>query len=497
MVKPMRLGTLLEGIDVKAMIGRRDIEVTAVTTDSREVVPGSLFVAVGGVRSDGLTFAKEAVSKGAVAVVADRDCDDLNAAVVRVDNPRRAVSLLAGRFYGNPTERLMITGITGTNGKTTTGFLIKSLLESAGCKTGLIGTVRYDLGGELREPTHTTPDAVRLQGLFRTMVDRGLTHAVMEVSSHALAQERVAGSRFGLAVFTNLTQDHLDYHRTMEEYYRAKAKLFEKGMGRDREARPRAVINGDDPWGRRLWDEIGGSSPRDLQFGLSEGCAVTAEEIRSDWEGVRFTAVTPRGRFSAASPLLGRYNVYNLLSAVAAGEVLDLPHEAVRKGIARLSAVPGRFERVEAGQPFLVVVDYAHTEAALERLLMAARELSRGRLITLFGCGGDRDRGKRPKMGAVAARLSDRVVVTSDNPRTEDPMQIIREIEAGLPAGSPYTVIPGRREAIHEAIRSAQPGDTVVLAGKGHEDYQILGEKKIHFDDREAAREAIITVCGR
>ena len=472
-----------------------DRAVTGLTDDSRRVSPGGLFVAVKGTQSDGHRFLAQAVAAGAGAIVvetgrvSEETLASIGVPVIQVGDSRRALGLLASRFHGDPSSRLKMIGVTGTNGKTTTTYVCKSILETAGMRVGLIGTVAYLFGEEQVAATHTTPGALELQGLLRKMVDAGMQAVVMEVSSHALALDRTAGCEFGTAVFTNLTQDHLDFHADMEDYFGAKLRLFTALA-----SEARAIANGDDPYGRRV---IEATRARAWTFAIDGPADLRAEDVRVSLSGVRFTARTPAGPVALRSPLVGRHNVHNILAAVGVGLAQGVPLEAIAAGVAALKNVPGRFEQVDAGQPFTVVVDYAHTEDALYRLLTTAQKVRTGRIITVFGCGGDRDRGKRPKMGQVAARYSDVVVVTSDNPRTEDPDAIIREILPGVEAGlreagrGRYLVHADRRAAIAEAIGLAQPGDLVLIAGKGHEDYQIIGKEKHPFDDRVVAREAI------
>ncbi len=478
------------GVPADAMNRR----VTGVTADSRRVVPGSVFVALKGLHVDGGKFEDDAVRRGAAAVVRERGtagASGLGAAgvsTIEVDDAREALADLARVFHGDPARGMTLVGITGTNGKTTTSCLLRSIFSAAGHSTGLIGTIRYEFAGRVLPAPYTTPEAPELYWLLRQMADAGVTHAVMEVSSHALAWRRVRGLEFAAGVFTNLTQDHLDFHGSMEEYFRAKRLLFE-GLP----ASAAAVVNADDP---RAGDLLAATRARRVTYGASSPADVRAREISVTPRGIKVTADTPWGPVDLASPLLGRYNASNILAAVAAAGALGVPVQAIRRGVEGMAGVAGRFEKVEAGQPFTVIVDYAHTDDALSRLLAAAREITTGRLAVLFGCGGDRDRGKRPKMGLAAARAADFVVLTSDNPRTEDPVRILSEVEAGVreagrTAGRDYLVVPDRREAIRRAIEGARAGDTVVLAGKGHEDYQIVGDERRAFSDREEALAAL------
>ncbi len=491
----MRLRDVARPLGEVVAHGDLDREITGVTDNSQRVPQGGLFVAVKGTQSDGHRYLGQAVSAGAGALVVELGCassgtlDALGVPIIEVRDSRHALGVLASRFLGDPSQRLTLIGVTGTNGKTTTTYLCKSVLEAAGARVGLIGTVAYLIGSERMEATHTTPGAVELHGLFRRMVDAGSEAAVMEVSSHALALDRTAGCEFRTAVFTNLTQDHLDFHADMEDYFQAKVRLF-AGLGPD----GRAIVNLDDAYGTRIMEA---TRARVWTYAIDRPADLCAEDVRVSLEGVRFTAQTPSGAVALYSPLVGRHNVSNMLAAVGVGLEQGISLQTIAAGIAALTNVPGRFERVEAGQPFTVVVDYAHTEDALFRLLTTAEAVKAGRIITVFGCGGDRDRGKRPQMGRVSARYSDVVVVTSDNPRSEDPEAIIREIMPGVETGlreagrGRSVVYADRRKAITEAIRMAQSGDLVLIAGKGHEDYQIIGKTKYPFDDRVVAREAI------
>ncbi|MGH7232614.1 MAG: UDP-N-acetylmuramoyl-L-alanyl-D-glutamate--2,6-diaminopimelate ligase [Nitrospiraceae bacterium] len=477
--------------------GNLNVEVTALTDDSRQVKPGCLFVAVKGERTDGHGFIPQAVANGASALaIQDRSTSVHTSSVptVSVRDSKSALGLLAARLYRDPSSRLRMVGVTGTNGKTTVTYLCKGILEAAGRSVGLIGTVAYQIGPERLNASHTTPGAVELQTLLARMVETGMHTAVMEVSSHALAMDRTAGCEFDAAVFTNLTQDHLDFHSDLEDYFQAKLRLFEDLSPTGAKTGPkRAIVNADDPRGARVAQA---SRVPVWTYSLRKPADIRAENVRLSLSGTIFTAVTPLGRLEVESRLVGEHNVANMLAAIGVGLHEGLSQEMVCEGLRHVVNVPGRFERVDAGQNFTVVVDYAHTDDALSRLLVTAQALKTGRVITVFGCGGDRDRGKRPKMGRVAAQHSDVVILTSDNPRTEDPMAILREVEIGvrdtLGSGTTrYQVIPERRQAIEAAIREARGGDMVLIAGKGHEDYQIIGGQRLHFDDREVAREAI------
>lgn len=487
------MGTLLSALPKKMVLGRLPDAVTGLSSDSRKVAAGDLFVAVPGLKQDGRRFIPEAFSRGATAVVTE-GADPLAGSAqgrILVPSVREALARLADAFYGHPSGTLTVVGITGTNGKTTTSYLVEALLRARGMRTGVVGTIQYRVGDEPIPAGQTTPEAVELQRLLARMVESGVTGVAMEVSSHALALHRVDGIDFDLAVFTNLTQDHLDFHGTLEAYGRVKRRLFELLAGSKKPERW-AVVNWDDPASRSM---VEGLELRMLTFGLSASAAVRPVEHASTLDGIRMTVESPAGRFEVASPLIGEHNVMNLLAASAVGIALGVEPSRIVEALARVRAVPGRFERVEAGQPFLVVVDYAHTPDALERVLGTARKLTRGRLGVVFGCGGDRDRGKRPLMGAIAARLADHVWVTSDNPRSEDPLAIINEVVVGVSSVWPdlarCAMIADRRDAIRAVLDWARPGDFVVIAGKGHETYQIIGREVLPFDDRAAVREIL------
>jgi UDP-N-acetylmuramoyl-L-alanyl-D-glutamate--2,6-diaminopimelate ligase len=487
----MTFQQLLQGAEVLSQSGNP--AVAGVEYDSRRVRPGSVFVAMKGETSDGNRFIDRAIAAGAVAVVTDSAAETPvpEVAWARVVHGRRALARLSANFYKRPAERLANIGITGTNGKSTTAFLIESILHAAGRKTALIGTIEYHVAGKILPAPHTTPEALELNRLLSEGLGLGVTDTVMEVSSHALEQQRVFGIPFDVAVFTNLTRDHLDYHGTMENYFLAKQVLFE-GCGTEP---PRAaVLNLDDEYGRQLWKLSQKKSPVVLSYGLAAG-DFHAESVEITPRGTRFQMVTPAGKIAMWSPLIGNVNVYNVLAASAAGYARDCSADAIAKGIFDLSSVPGRFERVDCGQPFTVVVDYAHTDDALRNLTALARDFVtraglKGKVITLFGCGGDRDRAKRPLMGEAAGKGSDFVILTSDNPRSEDPLAIMNDAVVGLQkSGAKYSMEPDRRKAIAFALQHATPGDIVLLAGKGHEKVQITREGTIPFDDIEVARE--------
>jgi UDP-N-acetylmuramoyl-L-alanyl-D-glutamate--2,6-diaminopimelate ligase len=464
-------------------IGAGDPEITGLAYDNRAVTPGSLFFCVPGFTRDGHEFAPDAVARGAVALVVQHELA-LDVPQLLVDDVRAAMAPAAAAFYGDPTASLDVVGITGTNGKTTTAFLLRALLEAGDRQTGLLGTVKTVVAGVEAEVTRTTPEALDLQRTFREMADGGDQACVMEVSSHALALHRADAIHFSAAVFTNLTQDHLDFHPTMEDYFQAKRLLFSTGEGGVAGEATACIVNIDDPYGARLARELG---DRVTTFALRADADYRAERVRTGLEGSSFIVATPDGPLRLRSPLRGEFNVYNVLGALASARTLGVDAAACATAIATAGQVPGRFETVEEGQPFAVVVDYAHTPDSLENVLSAARPLTTARLRVVFGCGGDRDRGKRPQMGEIARRLADEVIVTSDNPRSEDPEAIIAEILEGT---GPGVVSEADRErAIGRVIADAGPGDVVVIAGKGHEQGQeFAGGHKIPFDDVSVAR---------
>jgi UDP-N-acetylmuramoyl-L-alanyl-D-glutamate--2,6-diaminopimelate ligase len=468
--------------------------VEGVQHDSRRVRPRDLFACIRGQRADGHGFIGQAVAAGAAAILVEREGPFPaagSAPVVRAPNTRAALGPLAARAYGHPSRAVTLVGVTGTNGKTTTTYLVEGILAAAGVRTGVVGTIEYRCGATVFEADRTTPEASDLQALLARMRGLGARAVVMEVSSHALALGRVEGCAFDVGVFTNLTQDHLDFHGTMEDYFAAKALLFRR-LAEGGKPAPTAVVNADDPWARRLPIPPG---VRRIAFGEAPGAEVGPEGMAWSLEGIRGRFRTPAGSIAIESALAGQHNVANLLAATGAALACGVAPEAVARGIAAMRAVPGRLEKVEVGQPFGVVVDYAHTPDALERALATARTLARGRVVAVFGCGGDRDRGKRPLMGAAAVRLADLVVITSDNPRSEPPEAILAEIAEGAKkvVDSPgrYATIVDRREAIEHALRLAEPSDLVLIAGKGHETTQTIGTRTIPFDDRAVSRELL------
>jgi UDP-N-acetylmuramoyl-L-alanyl-D-glutamate--2,6-diaminopimelate ligase len=502
----MQLLKLINGLAQGSVEGPLDLEIAGIAYDSRKVVPGGLFVAVSGHRQDGHRFVGQALAQGAVALVAERELPEAPEGVARITVPdsREALAHLAAAYYDHPANKLHLIGITGTNGKTTTAYLLESILKASGIRVGLLGTIEYRIGSRVWPAPVTTPESLDLQYYLSEMVEAGVTHAVMEVSSHALEQGRCRGLNFEVGVFTNLTRDHLDYHKNMEAYYQAKAKLFFHYLG-ETAANPetRAIINRDDPFGERLWTEA--AVPK-RDYGMERDTAYRPLAIHSGFQGTRAQIQTPRGVFELASPLIGRHNVYNFLAAWAAGEALYLPTERIQEGIRSLEKVPGRMEPVPNPKGLTILVDYAHTPEALRFALTSLKELSPKKIITVFGCGGDRDATKRPLMGQIACEYSELAIITSDNPRSEDPLKIIAQIEAGargqnrrtydaealtrMPDQPGYAVLPDRRQAIQRAVHWAGPGEVILIAGKGHENVQLVGDQTLVFDDRQEALKA-------
>ena len=484
---------LLYGAEVLSQSGNPGIG--GLEYDSRRIKPGDAFVAMQGESSDGNRFIDQAISAGAVAIVTDSASQKPrpDVAWAQVPHGRRALARLSANFYKKPAERLAITGITGTNGKSTTAFLLESILTAAGRKSALIGTIEYHVAGKTLPAPHTTPEALELNRILNQALGQGTTETVMEVSSHALEQQRVYGIPFDVAVFTNLTRDHLDYHRTMEEYFSSKQVLFE-GCGTEA---PRAtVLNTDDGYGQKLVKISKRRGSEVLTYGFSKG-DFHAEKVEITPRGTRFDLIDPHGTIPLFSPLIGKVNVYNILAAAGAAYSRNCKPEDIANGIAALARVPGRFERVDCGQPFTVVVDYAHTDDALRNLTALARVFvqragQKGKVITVFGCGGDRDRAKRPLMGEAAGRGSDFVILTSDNPRSEDPLAIINDAMVGLQrSGTKYKTEPDRKAAIVLAVGEANPGDIVLIAGKGHEKVQVTRDGSIPFDDVEVTQKVL------
>ena len=506
----MRIKDFLTIDAVEWTDGDLDQEVKGLSYDSRKVGPGDIFFAVPGEKTDGHDFIAEAVRRGAAGVVYSRAGNRPGAAAaLRVKDVRRSMGLWAAYFHGWPSEKLRLVGVTGTNGKTTLTYLIESVLGAAAMEPGVMGTINYRYAGREVPSHHTTPESLDLQAMLAEMSQAGVKAVAMEVSSHALAQERVRGLDFDIGVFTNLSRDHLDYHRDMNEYFEAKSRLFTEYLKASSKTRKAAVIYGEDPWGRQLIEKIRSLDLDLWSYGEGQEWDVHPVSVTRDVGGLCGTIKARERIIAFESRLIGAANLQNILGAVGAGRALGIDADAVAQGIRRLESVPGRLEKVANDRGITILVDYAHSPDALEKVLGAVRPLSAGKLISVFGCGGDRDRGKRPLMGEIAARLSDIVVLTSDNPRTEDPLAILEQVEAGvksigleklevsdrgprlgaIAAARGYFVEADRRAAIAIAIRAASAGDLILIAGKGHEDYQILGAKKIHFDDREVARE--------
>jgi UDP-N-acetylmuramoyl-L-alanyl-D-glutamate--2,6-diaminopimelate ligase len=507
----MKLSQLLIPVTSCTLHGDGAVEICGVSCDSRNIAPGHLFFALRGTAADGHRFIPSAVRAGAAAIVLeDAAAAPQDVPWVCVVDGRAAMARMAAEFYGNPTAVRPLIGITGTNGKTTTTYLIEAIMAAAGQPAAVLGTISYRYGDTKIEASHTTPESTELQAAFRQLADAGAQSFVMEVSSHALEQKRVDGCLFDVGIFSNLTRDHLDYHETMESYREAKIRLFSELLRPDA-AKPRrtAVINRDDPAGEDVQKR---STCPVLTFGIDFRGDIYPTGIEISVNGISGTICTPKGEFPFASRLLGRFNLSNILAAVAAGIALDLPLEAIRHGIEQHRTVPGRMQRVENDLGVTLLVDYAHTGDALENVLMTLKELATARIITVFGCGGDRDPGKRPIMGQIAAELSDLAIITSDNPRNEEPLKILKQIRSGiLPLNTKeysidrlsenfdakgFVMMENRREAIRTAVRVARPGDIILLAGKGHEDYQIIGTTRHHFDDCEEAVQAFAEICS-
>ena len=501
----MKLRDLLNGLEHRKIHGRISMEIEGLAYDSRRVERGFVFVAIRGEQEDGHDYVGDAIERGARAVVLEDENRRIGGIpTVVVPNSRKALGALSATFFHNPSTKLTLVGITGTNGKTTTAYLAESILKGAGFRTGVIGTIDYHFEGTSHRATTTTPESYDLQRMLKDMLEGGVSHVIMEVSSHALHQHRTEGCHFDIGVFTNLTPDHLDYHETMDRYFESKASLFTHLLPRSVKPHPLALINLDDPKGRFLWER---SLTPKMSYGLKGEPDISAREIRVSIAGLSARVITPNGEVSFHSPLLGEFNLYNVLASTGIGLALKLDLEVVRRGIEALGGVPGRVEGIRNEKGLHIFVDYAHTPDALERILRTLRDAKgRGRVITVFGCGGDRDRGKRPVMGAIAGRYSDLSIITSDNPRTENPARIIDEIEQGMRTEyvramdregargfgeKGYVKVPERREAIQLAIQVAQAGDVILVAGKGHEDYQIIGRERFPFDDRYEIRQAL------
>ena len=492
--RPRELAELLVASGVEAKPLPKGISVASIEYDSRAVTPGALFVAVRGFTNDGHDYVSQAAARGAAAALVEAASAGAGIPELVVEDSRTALGCVAHEFFGRPSESLVTHGVTGTNGKTTTSYLIDAILKEAGMTTGVVGTLGYRLGDRVERGDRTSPESLDLARLMASMVDVGVEAVTLEVSSHALALGRAVGTRFDTATFTNLSRDHLDFHGSLEKYAAAKRVLFERLEGDAWKPGATAVVNQDDVLGREIQGELRSSERvRTITYGLEEG-DVRASDVESGPSGTRARFHTPEGSFDVSLRLISAFNVMNALAAAAVAVSQGISPDVIGAGLARVERVAGRLDLIDAGQRFTVVVDYAHTPDALGKVLAALGELKRGRLVTVFGCGGDRDRGKRPIMGEIAARNSDVVIVTSDNPRTEDPSAIIADILAGPGeghGGAEIEVIENRREAISRAVAIAAPGDIVLIAGKGHEDYQVVGDQRLHFDDREEARAAI------
>jgi UDP-N-acetylmuramoyl-L-alanyl-D-glutamate--2,6-diaminopimelate ligase len=485
----MKLIEVIQTVKPLAVEGPLDRDITGITYDSRRVMPGNLFVAMRGEHTDGHRYVEAAIDRGAAAVVLEQKCGySPRATRITVADARRCMALVSASFYNRPSQQLKVVGVTGTNGKTTTAFMVKSILEATGVTAGLLGTVQYEIGQRIIPAWRTTPESVEIQEMMNQMLRAGCGAVSMEVSSHALDQHRVDGIDFDVAIFTNLSQDHLDYHGTLENYFEAKTTLFT--MLGSMHKRGRAVLNADNEYGRRLIARMGGENAV-LTYGVSCDAAIRAQDIRVSADGTYFVVRTPRGTMPIALPLIGRYNVSNALAAIGAGLSLGIDLPTIEQALARMRPVHGRLEPVPVNEDFHVYVDYAHTEDALRNVLMTVNELTKGRLIVVFGCGGDRDKGKREPMGRTSCELADFSILTSDNPRTEDPREILAQIERGFPSAAKgrYQVILDRREAIERALVIARPGDSVLIAGKGHEAYQEFSDTVVPFNDRQVVEE--------
>ena len=497
----MELSELIKELDIVHISEEGAGIVSDICYDSRKCKDGAMFVAVPGFRYDGHDYISEAIKRGARCIVHEKDVSsNPGVSFIRVKDSRRALGKLGKIFFRNPTSELCLIGVTGTNGKTTVTYMLESIFDAAGFNVGVIGTINYRYDGNTFAAGITTPESLDLQRIFRNMVDAGITHVIMEVSSHALDLGRVDDCEYDIGIFTNLSQDHLDYHHTLDKYFLAKKRFFSDILIEGK----KMIVNVDDLWGRRLFDEMGDSV---LTFGIEQQTNVSSSDYTLSLNGIAATVKTPRGNIAITSPMIGKFNLYNILASAAAAIVLQIPDEYIQTGIRKLENVPGRLEKVSGRDEPAVFVDYAHTEDALKSVLENLSEFKTKKIITVFGCGGDRDRGKRPLMGRAAAKFSDLAIITSDNPRTENPLAIIDEIEKGVRSDTMrkyrpenyqsgfgergYIVIPDRKEAICLAVKIADQDDIVLIAGKGHEDYQILGETKIWFDDTVVAREAL------
>ncbi len=481
----MKLREILKGIDIVSAKGNLDIEISGMVYDSRKIMKGNLFICVVGYAYDGHSYINDALQKGAAAFVVEKDIHIEGRAVVRVNSSRSAMPILASNFYGNPSQKLKLIGITGTNGKTTTTYLIKSIMEVNNQKIGLLGTISTQIGDKVYVSSRTTPESLDLQSLFREMADRSIDYVVMEVSSHSLELGRVEGCNFRTGVFTNLTQDHLDFHKTILNYMNAKKKLFYMTKGTN-------IVNIDDEHGRMIAEEIKELETPLITYGIDNKADIMAKNIDITSKGVKFTFVTPEYETELYIRIPGKFSVYNALAAASAAYAEGIRKEVIKEGLSKAGVVPGRSEIVKTDTPYTVIIDYAHTPDGLRNILASVKQYAKGRIITLFGCGGDRDKEKRPIMGNVAGEMSDYCVITSDNPRSEEPIDIIRQAEVGIKStGCDYICIENRRDAIKFALSMAKPDDIVLLAGKGHETYQVLKDRTIPFDERETVEELL------
>ncbi|KXZ39545.1 UDP-N-acetylmuramoylalanyl-D-glutamate--2,6-diaminopimelate ligase [Alkalithermobacter thermoalcaliphilus JW-YL-7 = DSM 7308] len=477
----MKLKDIISGLDIIDIHGKLDLEINSIDYDSRRLDKDSLFICIKGFNVDGHNFIQEGIKKGSRAFIVQDDIFIEGYTFIRVKDTRDAMAIIASNFYKNPTKDLNLVGVTGTNGKTTITYLLKDILHEEG--VGLIGTIKNIIGDKEIVSSRTTPESLQLQSYFREMVDKNVKYCVMEVSSHSLELKRVEECEFKVGIFTNLTEDHLDFHKTLENYRLAKQKLFYKTTKAN-------IINIDDEGGRKIYEDIKHLKTPIITYGINNKADITAKDIKMFLDKVQYTVVTDEFEEEVEVPIPGKFTVYNSLAVIGACIALGIPKEIIIKRLKKANKVPGRFETINSSKNFSVIVDYAHTPDALENIIKTAREFVRGNIITVFGCGGDRDRSKRPIMGKISQDLSDISIITSDNPRSEDPKKIVEDILEGMNKNiNNYKIIIDRKEAIKQAIAMANEGDIVIVAGKGHEDYQIIGDKKIHFDDKEVVRE--------
>lgn len=481
----MKLSEVIKGVDIIGRYGNLELDIKDVVYDSRKVTPGCIFICITGFQVDGHKYLKDAIAKGAAAAVIEKDVEVEGITVVKVKDTRKAMPMVGSNFYKHPTEKLKLIGITGTNGKTTTIYLLKSILEQAHKKASMIGTISIKIGNEEVESSRTTPESVDLQKLFKEMLDKDMEYAVMEVSSHALDLGRVDNCSYRIGIFSNLTQDHLDYHKDFDNYREAKKKLFYKTTHAN-------IINIDDKHGKIIAEEIKNLKTPLITYGIDSNADIMAKNIEISAKGIKFTLVTPKYKINLKNNTPGKFSVYNCLAAAAAAYAEGIDKDTIKDGLHNISKVPGRSEVVNIDKPYTVIIDYAHSPDGLENILNSVRQYAKGRIITVFGCGGDREKEKRPIMGEVAGRLSDYCVVTSDNPRSEEPESIIKQVEQGISSTKcDYICIENRRDAIKYALTIAKKDDIVLLAGKGHETYQVLKDGTIHFDEREIISELV------